>query len=361
MSEKKRFRFTIFQKLWLAMVIASIVPLASVWYVTRLEILSDVNHSVAQELSAAAQRLRAEVDNWIDINRRAMAENAGLAGMVSMDPTLQNPILKRMAKTYDWAYLVYTTAPSGSNIGRNDDEKTRYYGDRWYFKQVMAGNPFVHQVVIGKTSGQPTLILARPILGDEGQTVGVLGMAMTLDKLSQTITTLHIGKTGFAFLLDDEGKVIAHPHADLAQHRVDFSNHPAFLKTPNQNGDLVTYMRDGIRRVAYSLSTADGWDVVVQQNYDEAFAPVRAADRHALYLLGITLVLASLLAYLLSQRLSRPIAELTEVADKISRGQLDAKVPGIERSDEIGALARAIGRMGTSIQLAIKKLSSKTR
>lgn len=361
MAENKGFRFTIFQKLWLVMIIASVIPLASVWYVTRLEILRDVNHSVAQELGAAAQRLRVQVDNWIDINRRAMAENAGLSGMISMDPAQQDPILKSMAKVYDWTNLAYTIAPNGSNIGRSDNEGTKYYGDRWYFKQVMAGNAFVHQVVIGKTTHQPTLILARPIHDGDGQTVGVMGMGMPLDRLSKTITTLHIGQSGFAFLLDDEGKVIAHPHADLARHRQDFSNHPAFLKASNQDSKLITYVRDGIRRVAYSLRTADGWDLVVQQDYGEAFAPVRTADRHALYLLGLTLVLSSLVAYLLSQRLSRPIVELTEIADKISRGQLGAEIPGTERGDEIGALARAIWRMKASIEVAINKLSRKPR
>lgn len=361
MMKKIEFRFTIFQKLWLGMILASIVPLVAVWYVTRVEILHGVNRSIAQELGAAARRLSVSSSQWIDMNRRAMRENAGLVGMQSMDPLRQDPILKQMHAAYDWTNLAYTIAANGQNVGRSDGEKTKYYGNRTYFKAVMSGRPFVHEVVIGKTTHRPTLILARPIHDSAGQIVGVLGMGMPLDDLSRQILKLHVGETGFAFLLDNHGKVIVHPHADLARKQVDFSGHPAFLGTSGPSSKFVSYVRDGVRRIAYSQRTADGWDVVVQQNYAEAYAPVRTADRTALLLLVVTLVLATALAYGLSNRLSRPIVQLTQVAEEMSRGQLGVNIPGTKRSDEIGAMARAIERMGISIQVAINKLRRKPR
>lgn len=55
----------------------------------------------------------------------------------------------------------------------------------------------------------------------------------------------------------------------------------------------------------------------------------------------------------------RPLRELTAVADSYSKGQLDLKVPGVERRDEIGSLARALGRLGVSMRGAMERLQGR--
>jgi methyl-accepting chemotaxis protein len=55
--------------------------------------------------------------------------------------------------------------------------------------------------------------------------------------------------------------------------------------------------------------------------------------------------------------LSIPIQRLTTLAEEISRGKINPQISYANRKDEIGALARAIERLSTSIRLAIKRLS----
>ena len=83
------------------------------------------------------------------------------------------------------------------------------------------------------------------------------------------------------------------------------------------------------------------------------------ANLSALILLVITLLAVSYIAYLLAQRLARPIRNLTLIAEEISRGRLDIKIQEVNRSDEIGALAAAIERMGVSIRMSLQKLRAK--
>jgi methyl-accepting chemotaxis protein len=52
----------------------------------------------------------------------------------------------------------------------------------------------------------------------------------------------------------------------------------------------------------------------------------------------------------------RPLRELTAVAESYSQGQLDLKVPCAGRRDEIGSLARALGRLGLSMRSAMERL-----
>lgn len=65
------------------------------------------------------------------------------------------------------------------------------------------------------------------------------------------------------------------------------------------------------------------------------------------------------LAWLLSKSITNPIEQLTEAAEEISRGNFDQEVVGMERKDEVGSLARAVGRMAASIKIAVERFSKK--
>ena len=71
------------------------------------------------------------------------------------------------------------------------------------------------------------------------------------------------------------------------------------------------------------------------------------------------MVLASMLALGFAHGLVKPIRKLTDVAESYSRGRLEGEIPGTRRGDEVGALARAVERMGVSIQMAFGELKKK--
>jgi HAMP domain-containing protein len=73
-------------------------------------------------------------------------------------------------------------------------------------------------------------------------------------------------------------------------------------------------------------------------------------------ILGGTLILIGFIVALYAYRLTAKIKYLTDITDRISVGDLDAEITGIQSRDEIGELANAISRMQESIRLAIKRL-----
>jgi methyl-accepting chemotaxis protein len=298
------------------------------------------------------------------MNWKALRQNAVTADIQSMSAERQNPVLRSILGEFKWSYLVFTTAANGMNIGRSDDNKPVDYSDRRYYKTAIGGAPMATEVVIGRTTGKPALILAAPIpaktpTGSEAKPKGVIAMAMHLTELAEQIANVRIGKTGFAFLLDEAGLVVAHPDEEMAKKRTDLSKHPAFQTRPAEGRKALVYEDQGKRVLAYVQKTPQGWFMVAQQDHDEAYAPVRDANLRALILLGVTLVLVTLISYLFSQRLANPIRNLTRVAEQISLGKTGIKVLEKERGDEIGSLARAIDRLGTSVRLAIDRLKAR--
>jgi predicted Zn finger-like uncharacterized protein len=99
---------------------------------------------------------------------------------------------------------------------------------------------------------------------------------------------------------------------------------------------------------------------------DEFTGPVRRMESTAKTLsdrakmiswaiLGATLLLVGIIVFGYSHRITGKIKSLTEVADRISVGELGMEVE-TKSKDEIGELAEAIARMQDSIRLSIERL-----
>ncbi len=351
-----RFTFGIFHRILIALLLVSLIPLAAIWAIS-FSTISDLNSTkVELQLTALNDNLLTQVDDWVDMNRRMLLQNARTEGIVSMAAVRQNPILKTMTELYDWAYLAFTIAPDGNNIGRSDGKKPKYYGDRSYFKQVLDGKQLGEQILIGKTSGKPALILSAPINDNARRLQGVIAIAATLSEVSDRIASSHIGQSGFAFLVDKKGEVIAHPSAEYTRSRIDLSSHPALLAFKQGKKTSVFMDENGEKILAVARQNRAGWTMVTQQNVSEAYRLIKEENLKGVILLLSSLFMVLVIALLVSKRLTRPIHELTSVAEQFSQGKLNLKITGLDRQDEIGHLARAIERLGTSIRLAMERL-----
>jgi methyl-accepting chemotaxis protein len=349
-------QLSIFHKLVLALLLASLVPLCAMWYLGQASARRDLDESIAQNLVSVMNTVATGINAWDDGNVRALRQAARLNDVLSMKAERQNPVLAAMGITYEWSYLLFTVAPDGSNIGRSDGKQTTYYGDRSYFKEVVAGQELGRQVLIGKSSGKPSLILAAPVRNDERALVGVIAMAMDLDDVSRTVAGGRIGDTGHAILLDAGHKVIAHGVAGRVKTALqDFSAYPA-LKAPGITEHPARYSSEGKQMIGFARKLPQGWTLLIEQDYDEAYAPLARMESEARTLIAVAAGLVILVAFVLGQQLTRPVRQLTAIAQELSTGRLDLAIPHTRRGDEIGALARAIDRLGISMQMAMDRL-----
>lgn len=90
-------------------------------------------------------------------------------------------------------------------------------------------------------------------------------------------------------------------------------------------------------------------------------ARIQRFNQQRLFSLGIaalSLIAALVLVFTVARSITRPITHLSRVTDRLSLGELDAKID-IESEDEVGELAESISRMQVSLQAAIERLRSR--
>ena len=138
-----------------------------------------------------------------------------------------------------------------------------------------------------------------------------------------------------AYLVDAQGRVIAHPDAALVAAFADLSATPpvaAFLSADAVPSGTLTYSApDGQRLVGYASLADLGWGVIVERPTSVALASVRTARELAFDVLLALLGVAVIVAVFATRWLSRPLAVLADAARRHAVG------------DYRGAAARPVG------------------
>lgn len=361
---------SIFPKMLISMLIIALLPVAGLWYLFYSDTLERTTHELNKNLGQTSKILAGKVNSWIDINIRSSQQIARMPDIISMDPKRQYPLLKATDDTYEWSYTAFTTDTNGQAVTRSDGKPLKYYGDREYVRQVLAMEPIGQQVLISRVNGKPALCLSVPVKKTEkisehvqeiDRVQGVLVQCSKLVEITKAISVLKIGNSGFAFLVDKKGRLISHgDQSKLSTNLANFNNNQAVRLGKRSNG-IISFQDNSKKIVAHTQKLNLDWLLVVQQDYDEAFAPLIKARTNAYFVLIITVLIVSIFAFFFANMLSRPICILTDIADQFSKGRLTATIPGQERKDEIGALARAVDRLGTSFKLAMKRVTNETK
>ncbi|WP_077033949.1 methyl-accepting chemotaxis protein [Pelomonas sp. KK5] len=208
--------------------------------------------------------------------------------------------------------------------------------------------PVITAPYIAASSKKLVVTFARAIKGDDGKLVAVGGIDVTLDDVIETMKSIKPTASGLAFLLDKEGKIIAHPDAALTLKPVkDMSAEVdgALLKQAAEsvNGALPL-ARIGENEFFLKSTPVPGtdWTLVLAAERGEALAALSGVLRAA----GIALVCIAAVAAALSALaigvLLKGLGEVRDAMDQIGSGtgDLTQRLPA-EGQDEIADIARS--------------------
>ena len=175
---------------------------------------------------------------------------------------------------------------------------------------------------------------------------------VNLKLIWDVVTAIKIGETGEAFVIDDAGRLVAHPDMSLVLRGDANAREFGRLRhdiAATSGSAVETEDSKGRSVVAFAAEIPSlKWTVVVQQPAAEAFAPIRASLWRSLLLAVIGTLFAVVLAYWLARRMSGPIRLLEEGAQLVGAGHFDHRVT-ISTGDELEQLASRFNAMASEL------------
>jgi signal transduction histidine kinase/DNA-binding response OmpR family regulator len=218
-----------------------------------------------------------------------------------------------------------------------------YYGPVYFFGET---EPFITIAVRG-----------------DGANAGVTVAEVNLRFIWDVVAKIKVGNTGKAFVVDRQGRLIAHPDLWPVLRKTDLSTRPAVRAglsgaAPSETGDVSEDLSGQRVLSSYVMVPTLGWLVFVELPLNEAYAPIYTSiGRSALLLLAL-LACSVLAAFLLSRRMTVPIRLLTQGAARIGSGDLEQRL-AINTGDELEALGEQFNQMAAHLRDSYATLERK--
>ncbi|QXM07265.1 methyl-accepting chemotaxis protein [Crassaminicella indica] len=273
----------------------------------------------------------------------------GLKKLISENKNIFNEFEAIIMSDIDGNYL--STNGQGGNIK-----------DRKYFSKVIAGQITISEPIVSKTTRQPVIVIAAPIKDDMGNIIGLIGGTVNLSTITDIVNAEKLGDTGYAYMVDQEGLVMAHPKKEMilnynALEKGSDSQIALTKKMVKRETGVEHYEFEGGKKIAaYAPLHSTGWSVAMT-TYESEVTDNVAIFRNTITGIGmIMIIVMGLLIYFLINRSIKPILKIAELTKDVAKGNLQVKVD-VQTDDEIGVLANNFNNMIENMRSLLSEMN----
>lgn len=212
-----------------------------------------------------------------------------------------------------------------------------------WFREAKQGKAYISDVLVS-SQGTPYMIMSEPADNNN-----VVAARFRMDILWKIVDELRFGEGGITFVVDQSGRIIAHPDRTRVLQNTSVALREEFVLAKNSanftwSGSYVNLQGDNVIGTVRPIPGTN-WLLIAELQRREALARSHAA----LVFLSVAGGLFGLIAMLIITRLSQhfvfgPIGRLQEASQSIGQGDLETQIPVVARN-EIGQVALAFNDM----------------
>jgi methyl-accepting chemotaxis protein len=329
-------------------------------------LVSSINKTLPEIASQTASAIQGRVDGELKQLTVLSTSNE------IKDPNLSYQKKLEFLKPYvDQFQAVKIGVSDLDGIIQFTDGKSSNIKDRDYFQKALQGYSYASDPLISKTDGTLVVAYASPIYSDK-QVIGVLVATKDGNNLSAYTGAVKFSNTGNAFLVSNNGTVIAHNDKNLVMtmfNAITASEKDATLNglasvvkkmISSKKGAAEYYYNGAQKYVGYAPVNGTTWSVAVAVNKNDILSELDSLKVFATVASIVFLILGSLFVYIIANGLSKGIKTASKHLDILSNGDLsqDVNQKVLKRKDEIGQMAKSMRLMQDKLSEMISNIKT---
>jgi methyl-accepting chemotaxis protein len=374
---------TISSKLIFGGVIAVLVPLIVVGYLSfskaRTALMDLSQHQAVGIATDLARMTRNVIQSELD-KSRTMASQKGVlevaravaySGAAANRPLIEEVYaelsreFRNMGSHYQGIFIADANGELVTGIQESGAEyKGVNVADRDYFQNTRReGKAVLSSMVMSKSTGKPIAVACAPIRSENGQFIGAFGMVIHAAYFTDVVSNRKIGETGYGFMCDETGLLIAHPKAEniLKTNLAKAKEMEAFMRRmmAGETG-VEEYVFQGIHKIAgFAPVGFNGWGIGATQNQDEFLASSHAIRNANIIVTLVASLIIAVIVMFSARSIVRPINAAVEGLKDIAQGEGDLTMRlQVSSRDEVGELAKWFNIFIEKLQGIIKEIAS---
>ncbi|MBI9097625.1 MAG: response regulator [Spirochaetaceae bacterium] len=246
-----------------------------------------------------------------------------------------------------------------------DPRERPWFKDAIEKKKLIWTNPYVFF-----TSRNPGITTASPVYNLNQSLHGVVGVDIEISELSDFLSTLSIGKSGKAFILDQNGQVLAYPDKDKITHLAGESDSVSLVSIADLDDSVSLAAYNTLQTLDYKLDENKELFFTFKygnETYHAMFAPFKASywpwllgiyipendylgllkkNRTYTVLISFSLGLITILiGFFITRSIVRPLEILQKAAKEVGSGKLNSPIEVQTYYRELDETARIFEKM----------------
>ncbi len=325
-----------------------------------------LTHEAEEGLKTIANDGAIITESRIQTQLQALHIIAGMEDIESMTWSRQEEVLKRQIDNTGFEALAIIDL---NGTAQFDDGTRADLGDQEHIQRALQGEDSVSDVIVSELSGELVLIYTVPIkLNDK--VVGAVMGRRDGTALSNITNAMGFGEKGYAYMINDEGTVVAHPTMERVTNRFNPINEVAgdaslqsvanlFQRILTEKSGVSEYFFGGQNMYAgYAPVAGSQWMIVVTASTDEVLVALPMMQGIIFAVTIGILALAIALTFFVASSIANPIKKLEAKAQVLANlditENIDQKL--LANRDEVGRLAKSIQQIIDSLRETIHEV-----
>jgi PAS domain S-box-containing protein len=288
-----------------------------------------------------------DVADYVELHEGATRALAAMPGLLDDPPSVQSARVRAYGTAYPTILSFAVFDAEGQQVARSDDRaRVAATGAPWFERVRMSLRPV--RVVARSTTLQRTIFAYAVAINDQnGRFQGAVAATVESTRIADQLSRVVADPNQRAYLVDNQGRTIAHPDVSLIASFADLSDQPpvaSLLADDDRAGSLVYAAGRDEWLAGYARVPGLDWGVVVEQPTSVALASVREGRERALAALILVVCVAVAIGAVTAGWLMAPLAVLSLAVRRLADGSSDSGL-GNSGITEISRLAGAFGEM----------------
>jgi len=344
-------------------IIAVLIPLLVVGLFAAIKAGNALDEAAKDRAMKGAHYLADMIQGVLSVELKlaselAMSDDAMNAAANTKVEVMSGKLADAMTKIGKDYETIMVTDANGVVVsdGNNGEYNGLSLADREYFQMAKSGKANVGAVVKSKKTGNPVATVCAPIMKD-GTFVGTVTIVLKIEYLSDKVTD-KVGQTGYGFMADQKGIIIAHPKKEFIL-QLDITKEEGMRVFVNkmlakQTG-AESYVFKGVNKVAgFAPIELTGWSVCITQNADEFLAAAHSIRNFiviaSIIFLILTIVAVAFFARSISSPIKNAVDQMGEAAHQVAAASTQVSASSQSLAEGASEQAAAIEETSSSLE-----------
>ncbi|BDX06595.1 methyl-accepting chemotaxis protein [Planctobacterium marinum] len=319
--------------------------------VNYMQARSGLKESVTEIIARTGENTTRFVSNWFKVKSQIVS---GAAEALQMGNDIQNTVQQgQLAGKFE---VMYVGAGDGRmltypaiNLPADYDPRSR----PWYQQAQQARKQIVTPPYQDASSGNIVMTFAQPADAD------VIAADVELGDVVNEVLGVKIGESGYAALIDGEGKFLVHPDKSMVGKSlssmgrgVRLNNTAQEIEIKDKNWLAATFEIDGV-----------DWKLLLAMEESDAMSGLGMIAFTNVLISAVTIAMVVLVSGFMISYLLQPLVTLNKAMSDICKGDADlTRRLDVASNDEIGRLSQSFNRFVSIIHdLVADTMTSSTQ